>query len=254
MNTSLFSLVTLVASVAGIVSPLAAADNPPAFRPPSVPLVVHDPLFSIWSNADRLTDDATRHWTTSKNSLVSLIRIDGKTYRLMGNTPADVPAMTQERVAVTPTRTIYNFSGAGVRVTLTFLTPVLPDDLDILSRPVTYLNWTVTAADGATHTVSIYDGTSAELTVNKPTEKVGWTRETMGDLTALRTGTAAQELLVVSGDSARIDWGYAYAAAASAEAKAAAGADDALTTGFVQTGTRIDAEEGEMIDWSRETK
>ena len=207
LNTSHFSLVALIALATGTISPLAAAENPPAFRPPSVPLVVHDPLFGIWSDADRLTDDATRHWTNSKNSLVSLVRVDGKAYRLMGNTPADVPAMTQESVVVTPTRTVYEFSGAGVRVKLAFLTPALPDDLDVLARPVTYLNWTVAAADGASHAVSIYDGTSAELTVNKPTEKVGWTREAMGDLTALRTGAETQNLLGVSGDGVRIDWG-----------------------------------------------
>ena len=236
MNIFHFSLAALFALFIGIGS-LRAAENPPAFRPPSVPLVVHDPLFSIWSNADRLTDDATRHWTNSKNSLVSLIRVDGKAYRLMGITPADLPAMTQERVAVTPTRTIYEFSGAGVRVRLAFLSPALPDDLDVLARPVTYLNWTVATADGAAHAVSIYDGTSAELTVNKPTEKVGWARETMGDLTALGTGAATQNLLGVSGDTTRINWGYAYAVADKAQSTSAIGADVALTGSFIQTGT-----------------
>jgi len=67
-----------------------------------------------------------------------------------------------------------------VHVTLTFASPMLPDDLEILTRPVTYLTWEVRSRDGAPHAVSIFDSTSSELVVNKPDQKVECTRETMG--------------------------------------------------------------------------
>jgi len=132
-----------------------------AFRPPAVPLVTSDPYLSVWSEADRLTDNKTRHWTGTEQSLVSLIRIDGKAFRLMGDDPANNPAMPQVSLQALSTRSIYDFDNTHVHVTLTFMTPVLPDDLDVLTRPLTYLTWQVRSVDGAAHAVSIYASTDA---------------------------------------------------------------------------------------------
>ncbi len=184
-----------------------------SFRPPAVPLVTFDPYLSIWSEADKLTDKNTQHWTHREHALASLIRIDGKTYRLMGAEPASVPAFAQVSVRVLPTRSIYEFEEAGVHVTLTFMTAALPHDLEIFSRPLSYLTWDVHSVDGVAHEVSIYDSTSSEIAVNKNTELVEWSRIEAGKLTALRAGTKAQPILGSSGDDHRINWGYVYAAA-----------------------------------------
>src|SRR4051812_31948379 len=158
---------TLLCSTLAIflTAPIWAAEAAP-LRPPAVPLVVHDPLFSIWSQADRLTDRAPQHWTGRPHPLSSLIRVDGKAYRLMGDQPKDVTPLPQTKLTVWPTRTVYEFEGAGLHATLTFTTPSLPDDLAVLARPVTYLTWDVRSIDGANHAVTIYDSIGGQLAVN----------------------------------------------------------------------------------------
>ena len=58
--------------------------TPTDLRLPSVPLVVNDPYFSVWSPYDRLTDGTTRHWTDKEMPLLGLLRVDGKVYRFLG--------------------------------------------------------------------------------------------------------------------------------------------------------------------------
>jgi hypothetical protein len=202
-----------------------------------VPLVTSDPNLSIWSKANALTDDVTRHWTGRPHSLVSMIRIDGRPYRLMGDEPVGIPALTQVGLEVLPTRSIYRFANAQVKVTLTFTTPALPDDLDVLSRPVTYLTWSVESADGNPHDVSIYDSTSSQLSVNETNEKVEWGRDSKGGIVAMHAGTSDQPVLGSGGDDHRIDWGYAYLAAPEGESpKSAIGDEKVVEAAFVDTG------------------
>ena len=54
-------------------------------RLPSVPLLLNDPYFSLWSPHDKLTDGTTRHWADIEKPMDGLLRVDGTTYRFMGN-------------------------------------------------------------------------------------------------------------------------------------------------------------------------
>jgi hypothetical protein len=205
----------------------AQADSLNPLRPPSVPLVAHDPYFSIWSPADHSADADTVHWTGKPQQLASFVRIDGKSFRLLGKRSASLPALPQTGVEVLPTRTIYAFAGEGLQMTLTFMTPALPDDLMIYSRPVTYVTWNSRAIDGKVHEVSINLEASAEITVDTPIETVLHDRQNAADLEVLKVGTKGQPILNMKGDDLRINWGYLYIAAPKVE--------NIQTAGFSET-------------------
>ncbi|HXX24924.1 MAG TPA: DUF4965 domain-containing protein [Terriglobia bacterium] len=194
-----------------------AASDVAGFRPPAVPLVTCNPYFSVWSFADRLTYDATRHWTGAKQEFHGSVKVDGATWRIMGDAWRDIQPMPQSGLQVLPTRTIYDFEASGVHITLTFLTPMLPSDLDLLSWPVTYLGWKVRSVDGKGHRVSIEYDNTAQLVVNTEDEPVVWQQENEPGLNVLRMGTKAQPVLQKFGDDLRIDWGYLYVAAPRAQ-------------------------------------
>lgn len=226
-----------------IVAPGVCASNGQAhqdFRPPAVPLVVVDPYFSIWSFADHLTYDATRHWSGPRMTMQSIVRVDGKAYRIMGDEPRIIAPAEQTDLHVFPTRTKYEFQAGGVRIELTFLTPDLPQDIEILSRPATYLTWQVSSADGKPHRVEVYYDNTAELAVNTSDEAVTWKSETAGNLDVLRMGTSAQPILGRAGDRVRLDWGYLYAASPQSESSRAVvlPADKAIDE-FVSKGALI---------------
>src|SRR5262249_1305212 len=146
----------------------AAARGEESIRPPAVPLVACDPYFSIWSQADRLTDVATTHWTGKPHRLSSQITIDGKSFRVIGAEPAGAPALQQKNVSVLPTRTIYQFASDQIALTLTFTTPNLPESIELLSWPVTYVTWSAKSVDGKAHRVTVTFEAAAEIAVNDP--------------------------------------------------------------------------------------
>ncbi|MGH9519790.1 MAG: DUF5127 domain-containing protein, partial [Terriglobales bacterium] len=187
----------------------ALAAQSATLRPPAVPLILHDPGFSIWMMGDTLTSGPTRHWTGVPQPLNGLIRIDGTTYRWLGN-DRGVPALPQQSLTVTPTRTIAGLANAAIELQVTFLNPALPRDLATLARPVTYLSWSARSLDGNPHAVTLYLDASGALAVNDNSQPVVWGRDQVPGLDLLRIGTRDQRVLERFGDNVRMDWGWFY--------------------------------------------
>ena len=183
-----------------------------AFRPPAVPLVQCDPFFSVWSAGDRLTDVETTHWSGAKQPISVTLEADGKTYRLCGTEPASVPALPQTGLEVRPTQTVYTFAEGELKATLTWSTPKLPEDLEVFSRPVTYVTARVTGAKNWKLNAAI----SPALATNDDKAPMVTNTCTVADLPAMSIGRREQTPLSRSGDRVRCDWGYAWLVGPSA--------------------------------------
>lgn len=133
---------------------------------------------------------------------------------------SNVIAALQKSVGINATQTIYDFNCGPVDAKLTFTSPLLLTDLNLLSRPVSYITYSVKSNDGKSHDVQLYFGASTNIATNTPGQEVVTQKYSTPQLSILKAGTKEQAILEKKGDDLRIDWGYMYMAApASAKAK-----------------------------------
>jgi hypothetical protein len=206
------------------------------FRPPAAPLVTVDPFTSCWSMTDQLYADWPRHWTGAVHAMCGMVRVDGKTKRFMGLPGGIDDVLQQKKVEVHATQTIYTFADKQIRLQVIFTSPLLLNDLDLMSRPVSYVDFALSARDGRTHDVALYFDATAEWAVNTVAEEVAWQRLTVPGLCAMRVGTTLQPVLKSKGDDHRVNWGHLLVAAPTGQAAGGIGGVGAQRMAFARTG------------------
>ncbi len=176
-------------------------------RLPAVPLITHDPFFSLWDCGVTPTGDNTRHWTNAEKPLRITMTIDGEVMRVLGR--GGRRSMKRIGTEITPISTKYSYEDSGVRLDVKFTSPLLLDDLDILSTPITYVNFDIKITDGKPHKVNLACWASEKLCYageNAPEMRLDFFKT--GDLNIGYMGQKKQAPLSGSGDSLTIDWGY----------------------------------------------
>ena len=204
-------------------------------RPPAVPLVTIDPYTSCWSFGDRLYDDWPKHWTGTDFALCGLVRVDGKPMRFMGGPAVLGEAVHQASLEVRATTTLYKFEAGPIELEVEFQSPLLLDDLDLLSRPASYIRFRARSRDGKPHEVLVYLDMTSQWAVNVPHQKVVWDRKVSGGLRILSFRHELQPILEKAGDDVRIDWGTALLAVPKA-CEAIVGDIDYCRMAFVERG------------------
>ncbi|MFB9751985.1 glutaminase domain-containing protein [Paenibacillus hodogayensis] len=121
---------------------------------------------------------------------------------------AEPQVIPQVKVEVKPLTTIYTFENEKVVLTLKFLTPLLPDRLHLLSRPVSYISYDIEVKDGGVHDIQVYVDIAGECCVNDMKQQIVFSHGP----DSVYCGNEVQNPLHASGDNIRIDWGYLHVA------------------------------------------
>src|SRR6187402_584082 len=134
--------------------------------------------------------------------------IDAGLYDRLPAQPVD--QATQKKVEITATQTKYEFSCGPVSLSVKFLSPLLMDDLDLYSRPITYVTFNIMSNDDKRHYVKLFFDASPDIAKNNSSQIVDVSYYPKYDLAFKKSGTKEQAILKRKGDDVTIDWGYSY--------------------------------------------
>lgn len=166
-----------------------------------------------------------------------LAYVDFGIFKESDQKPVFAQTAVQNSVKITATQTKYGFTCGPVDLQVEFLSPLLMDDLDLLSRPVNYITYEVISNDGQSHDVQVYLEATPEWAVNELNQEVEVTTGATGNIEFAKAGTTEQPILQKKGDNVRIDWGYFYLAAEESENNAIATCDFSnAKSAFVENG------------------
>lgn len=138
----------------------------------------------------------------------------------------------QKFAEVQATQTHYGFTCGPVDLEVSFAAPLFLEDLNLISRPVNYINYSTKSNDGKAHDVSVYFEASPKWAINNAWQETESETYAKNGFVYLKSGSKSQEILGKAGDDVRIDWGYFYLAAPEATAKTGVGKGKDLRNGF----------------------
>jgi hypothetical protein len=141
-------------------------------------------------------------------------------------------AALQKSVDVQATQTHYVFECGDVELKLTFTSPFLPDDLELIGRPVNYISYEVTSLDEDEHQVEMYFEATPQWVSNKAKATTQSTCYEKDGMVFARTGVLEQQILDRDGNG----WGYFYLATGKQNSVSAIGNSTALRKSFFEKG------------------
>lgn len=177
---------------------------------PAYPLWIIDPMFSVWAKSDVLNQDDTVFWTGLNHRAYGFVRYNCTTYCFMGKCP-NATNLTQTDVTVTAFSTIYTFVCDQFTLKVSFVSPLTPDDLQLLSCPVCYTEYQLVPNGTLAEDFSITLALDEDFCYNQKAPVVGGVLPCNGYEAAYFT-RRRNLVLSETGDCVAPDWGCVYLA------------------------------------------
>ena len=233
----------------------------------------HDDTFQLYFNGEQIVSTPYEwkndRWIEIPAALASTAK-DGKVVlaahceNRTGGALVDLGLYTQDAnavqmdqtaeqlsVDVQATRTIYNFACGDVKLCLTFIAPLLLENPDLVSRPINYVSYDVTSADGKPHNVELYFEAGPNWSRNTPDQQSVTSRHYTEQYLMVSNQCVNQKVLGRKGDNVRIDWGqFNMAIPANENSSYTMGNPLLMRQDFVSTGKLLSKSMGEFISIS----
>jgi len=180
-------------------------------RPPATPLIVRSPYLSTWQSSTESAGTWQTFWNGDTTAMAGLARIDGTSFVFAGDPSIGetVTTLQQTQLTLTATRSVFTMVGGGVQISLEYLSPIEPGDLQRQSIPMAWVLASAQSIDGASHDVSLYLDVSGEWLSGDPTQQFTWAPVSVpfsgGTLQAWTMQLADQQVLTEVDN--RAQWG-----------------------------------------------
>lgn len=117
---------------------------------------------------------------------------------------------SQRQVSMSATQTHYQLTCGPVDIGVKFISPLLIESPDMVSRPLTYIQLEFKSNDQRDHQASVHIGLAGNIATHNTAQEVQVSILEGPLRSTAKIGAAKQSVLGRKGDDVRIDWGYAY--------------------------------------------
>ncbi|KIK54872.1 hypothetical protein GYMLUDRAFT_176634 [Collybiopsis luxurians FD-317 M1] len=164
-----------------------------SIQPPAIPLVVRSPYFQAYLPHSSTTTSANgshqwpTFWTTEcvHFGWSGLLLVDGVPYTWLGDqlhiqlkNNATLTPTSFNDYEVTPTRSILNLTAGNIAISITFLSPIEPDNLVLQSFPFSYIYFEASSMDGNSHSIQVYQDITGEWVSYNNSNGIQWNTTT----------------------------------------------------------------------------